>query len=468
MKLIYQFFLALSLVFASCSSDEPGIMSDDADAIQHQIKFEKRTPDEAIALAEALSKRDAKFYARSFDNTDENVKVVDKSSLKVLGRNKSRSGTLSDTLIYAINYKDNNGFVLVSANRNTEPILAIIDHGTYEEGSSNGNLFFENYLRDAEDFVAYSVGVKPIIPPVIEPDDILLMWKTDTISSFSCQTPNIKVQWNQYWPANMFCQNKIAGCTPLAIAQALTYLRSISSLQITFSGAEETSIPLDWDDILKHKNGIYTSNHTDYLIGLHMNECQTSERSHKNIGYLVRQIGDVMHSNYYINHPVYGTSTGTEIRFIQLGINAFFPNKKIVHYSSSNGSNSSISNTFDYMYNYKDAIAIISCTNKDSYGNYIDGHTWVADATAQIRRLVMTYYNYNVKTGEYTHSECEESILDRYLHFNWGWNGACDGYYLISVLEPGFGLSTVTPGSSIPSGGNMQYYKAYQDVYCVK
>ncbi len=40
-----------------------------------------------------------------------------------------------DTLMYAINFADNQGFALVAADKRTSPVLAIIDEGSFNVDS---------------------------------------------------------------------------------------------------------------------------------------------------------------------------------------------------------------------------------------------------------------------------------------------------------------------------------------------
>ena len=71
--------------------------------------------------------------------------------MSVIENMSSRSGT--DTLIYAINFTDNQGYVLVSANKETAPILAVIDKGNYQKDTDE-NESYENFLNNAKNYVS--------------------------------------------------------------------------------------------------------------------------------------------------------------------------------------------------------------------------------------------------------------------------------------------------------------------------
>lgn len=141
----FKFFLITALVSimsSGCSSDEPLVsIKQNEDIVKFNLN--KRTPQEAIKLVNSLSSGD-----NTFSQSGES-KVIDKDALKVIYNTTSRSES-SDTLIYAVNYADNQGFVLVSANKSTEPILAIVDEGTFNEDRPKDNEPFEMFLNQAK------------------------------------------------------------------------------------------------------------------------------------------------------------------------------------------------------------------------------------------------------------------------------------------------------------------------------
>lgn len=132
MKKLNLIFLCCSAFsIASCSTEEPFIPKDKE---VNYLKFNKRTPEEALSLVKSLCGR---TLSRSDNSSDFFNKQVDTKSLSVISGHSSRSKT--DTLIYAINFTDDNGYVLVSANKATEPILAIIDNGSFQKEANKMN-----------------------------------------------------------------------------------------------------------------------------------------------------------------------------------------------------------------------------------------------------------------------------------------------------------------------------------------
>lgn len=341
----------------------------------------------------------------------------------------------------------------------TEPILAIVDKGSFDENRNTNNEAFEEFLNLAENYVCYSAGGgRPGGDGNDKPEDLTLMWKSDTITNFYCQKPKVQVQWGQGWPANIYAPNRVAGCAPLAVAQALTFQRTITTLNLTFSERDTPSTTLDWDNIVKHTNYIdFSSIWGDDPTTSHLNSCNATEKSHYDIGRLTRQLGQDLGSDY--SNP---NTTNTYPFNIMLDvIKKYFPNRQILKYSRIEGA-------FPVVGNFN-GLAIINAWDWDEENEeYINGHTWVADATAKVERYVRTFYDYNTVTGEY--SSMETSVLqdDEYLHFNWGWNGSFDGYFLLNVYNSRYGHSTITKDMTSPNYRYDQKYQALQLVFTIQ
>ncbi|MDE6266448.1 MAG: Spi family protease inhibitor, partial [Muribaculaceae bacterium] len=121
MKRIILSGIILAALFTGCSSDEPKL-----DFCDNELSnvMSKRTIDDAISIADQ--------YASNVGSSSRSTALkVDKSNISAIVSTTSRA--LSDTLMYVVNYEDNNGYLIISASKATEPILAIIDSGNYQE-----------------------------------------------------------------------------------------------------------------------------------------------------------------------------------------------------------------------------------------------------------------------------------------------------------------------------------------------
>lgn len=62
----------------------------------------------------------------------------------------------NDTLLYVVNYADNNGFVVISANKNTEGLLAVTETGNYNPTISDytENQGFATFMDMAKSYTS--------------------------------------------------------------------------------------------------------------------------------------------------------------------------------------------------------------------------------------------------------------------------------------------------------------------------
>ncbi len=310
----------------------------------------------------------------------------------------------TDTLLYVFDYTDNNGFAVVSASTTTEPLLALIDQGSYESSKNNENGGFVIFMDMAERYVAESRAVNPDLPPIIIDRDRILEHVLDTID-IDVINPKVTVQWGQTGIEGIYAPNDIAGCSNIAMAQIMSYFAYPSSIVINYTGASISNLLLDWSEINKHKD-----RYTHY-------DCTANESAHEAISHLARQLG-------FWNNSIYGeTSTGTptsNVRstFIQLG----YTISDELTYTNS-GVNESLNN---------DKIIFMEGWRLD--GDTYHGHTWVVDGSVCYTILHETYWHYEFDPIWHPMGTSYEEIKT-YLHINWGWDGNCNGYFLEGVFD---------------------------------
>lgn len=96
-----------------------------------------RSIDEVISIAENILSSRA-VESRSAIN-------IDKSDVHVISAQTSRSMS-SDTIMYAVDMGNENGFIIVSASKTIEPIIAIIDKGSYNDSANLQNEEYQQTL----------------------------------------------------------------------------------------------------------------------------------------------------------------------------------------------------------------------------------------------------------------------------------------------------------------------------------
>lgn len=152
MRHLFKLFLLL-LVISACSdetlfrepSEEPG------NGKQQLNNLQMRTMDEVLEIAANASSMVAPDGAENGLSRGLG-RVVDPSCEVVpIGKAKSRSAG-DDALMYVVNYADNNGFAVVSANKNAPEVLAVTEKGHF---SSEENIEIEGFQIWLDETVGY-------------------------------------------------------------------------------------------------------------------------------------------------------------------------------------------------------------------------------------------------------------------------------------------------------------------------
>lgn len=93
---------------------------------------------------------------------------------------------------------------------------------------------------------------------------------------------------------------------------------------------------------------------------------------------------------------------------------------------------------YDDLKDVNQSVALVRGTGIDKSGNEIGGHEWIADAILKYG-IIVEFWSF--KDSENSILECTTSDQTRkYVHFNWGWGGNCNSYFLINILNPNNGF----------------------------
>ena len=399
MKKIFSFLLSLVLL-VSCSNENEVLdfAHEPADNPASTI----RTPDEALALAK---------QALNLGTTKSRSGLkLSKSNIVVVGSNPLSRGEASDTVIYAVNSEDNNGFVLVAAPRTCpNPILGIAENGSYNESVSEN----ENFNYFMEQARAYAARPNPsdstitIMPAYIE-------------KVYYCPLKNNvhpEVEWGEKWPENTFCNNGLAGCVPVAIAQTLAFFEYPNGINISFPGAKVSHQTLHWSELKKHTHaGLPQNPSLSDMMG-HFDSCTASVEIHDELATLVRQLGvltETEYTEFVSNSQDNGFAT---TKSLLNGMNLKY----------STGTNpEELYNLFSEKEKAGKHIALLYGVDKAKNRK----HTWLSD-DFMLGGTIVEYYERG--TGQLVKTEDRTS---KYLRMNWGWAGLCNGYFLLNVFNP--------------------------------
>lgn len=362
-----------------------------------------RSVAEAIDLANGLVS-----HSRS-----EKSKMVDESSIQVITNHNTRSND-ADTLMYVVSYKDNEGFVIIAAPYNVTPIVALVDHGSYEDVANTTNTGFQTYLETAESYISNQLAV-------VSPQPITPFSKYDTIVSYVKTGPQINYIWGQEAPEGYYCPNGIPGCMPIALSYAMAYFEYPTSISLSYPEHDIDVQPLNWYEIKEHSYTAFSRNPSD--LDSHLSFCDASRDAHLALARLLRQLGYIMFVHYGPD------STGGDYLDLFLRAESIFATKTRIRFDEETG--------FDGLYSRLKTGGIALMNGFRFAGSTLAGHAWVADGTMEVTTTI-NYYEYisypigsNQESGYVLTSS--SSSTSQYIHYNWGMSGNCNGYFLRDV-----------------------------------
>ena len=427
------------LFLASCATDEEG--KDNGILVTSEEQTNMRTPAEAMQIAQgAVSIFDDGPIQKSTGENNHLPRTIDYADgVKCITASQAVP-SCGDTLMYVVNYTDNQGFAVVSASRNTEELLAVTENGHYNpDGTTIDNPGFRMFMEMAEDYVSNAIRRRPPGDKDTTRRDTfglgfkVFMW--DTTYTKVQIPPKITVAWGQENPEGRFCPNHIAGCVNTAAAQAMTYFRHPKSLQLTYAGRDSSSVTLDWDRICTHKKS------ANWSALVNNDDC--SDYAHRMIAYLCRQLGQLSNSDYSNSNQTGATFDGLRTSLMKLG------------YTVSNISDYATECCLQPLKENK--LILMGGFMVDGEGNKV-GHMWVVDGCDYIKMNVHTYLidpsNPLVPRED---RGITTTSIKKMNYINWGWCGDANGYFDDGVFK------ITTMFSEVNYGTDVKYITIYHE-----
>ena len=320
---------------------------------------------------------------------------------------QSKTGQSPD--IHLINYADqasfnnfyvfgnNNCFVIVSADDRVTPILGYSTENGFCLSDMPENIF--SWLK------AYDEEVTTAVTQHLDAtEEIKAEWKSllegdgMVIKTRASVSPLLKTTWGQGAPYNSLCPeisgnstgHAYAGCVAIAMAQIMNYwehpVRGTSSHSYNcpdfgLLSANFGATTYDWDNMKNTYSFDYNSNEAMAVATL------------------------VFHCGVSVE-MLYGET-------ISSAFSTDVPNALKTYFG--------FANTIIYRY-------------KSNYSN----SQWISMLKTELNNARPVYYS--GRSGDTGHAfVCDGYNNSNYFHFNWGWNGFCNGYYAIGALNPGPG-----------------------------
>lgn len=333
------------------------------------------------------------------------------ASVSLMGALTKTRASEADTTFYVVNFKDG-GYSVVAAEKDLENHVYVYS----ETGTVTYPMHpvMEDYLvkvaeeiptapkRNSSGNSTNGIARKPTNPDTLVLAEGIVeifgvRYITRAGSSHNSKGPLVKTKWGQEDPYNYFCPSiyggtkALAGCVPVAIGQICGYHNWPTQLDgYTFNWNEMLSTPTKADIT---DSGAYDT------------------------AKLLRILGDKSKVIYGILES--GTTTENAIECLkEIG----YPNVKIVSYSTS----ICLSHLTNYGPLYMRGNLNEDCINSPIPFEH-EGHAWVVDGYDSCSYYIDYYREDN---GEFFRRDYGDGYT--YLHFNLGWDGNGDGFYLMS------------------------------------
>lgn len=282
--------------------------------------------------------------------------------------------------IYIFNKADNKGFMVLSADDTSVPVLGYCDQGQIPTDASQMPDGLSYWLQCLAEDVSLnaSAGGKVFVKPTAQ-------------TAKASIAPLIHTKWNQDAPYNNKCPKvgskaTYTGCVATAFAQVLNYYNKQVKGTGTYSYTWQNqtlsfnygATTFDWDNMLDSYSGSYSQAQADAVATL-MYACGVSV------------------------DMSYGTNASGAVT------------AKAAEALSRN-------------FGFAEGARAFSRVNY----HLEDWNNLVYDQMKEFGPLL--YAGHNTLSG---HAFVCDGYENGYYHFNWGWGGSSDGYFLLTALNPG-------------------------------
>ena len=329
------------------------------------------------------------------------IKIDKKAAAKAPSMNGGTTTAVSP--YYVFPFGENKGFAIVSGDDDMPEIVGYADHGTYDANNMPAAMaaFLNNYRATIE---AMKQGNASAIKNIAEAKAL----RANNTRATTAVSPLLgDIKWNQSEPYNNMCPKydgtnlSATGCVATAMAQVMMYWKYPKELKADINKYETSTHKLtiagetkgqkyDWDNMLPtYTNNNYTQTQADAVAKL------------------------MLHCGKAVEMD-YGEESGAIVTPGRLA--------KYFGYDS------------DLMLNL-----MRTCFTLAEW-------TAIIDKELQAKRPIL-YSGITTNGGH--QFVCDGSDGNGLYHINWGWGGYQDGYFDITILNPGqggIGAGNVTDG----------------------
>lgn len=203
------------LILASCTQQEPYILG--------KPDFYQRVDPNYVSIVEACDIASAHYNA-VYGNT-RTPKTLSLKGFEIIGNMPTRSADENNTYgFYVLNFQDNEGFAIVSADRRRNDLYAISNEGSIQLSDTLDNPGLNWYLN-----TYLAGGETPISPgrPNV-PDSLSVIGQPQIGVIYEPLLKGFMSQFHQRYPYNKYCFDEcgdqaIVGCGPLVIGTIMGF-----------------------------------------------------------------------------------------------------------------------------------------------------------------------------------------------------------------------------------------------------
>lgn len=295
---------------------------------------------------------------------------------------------------YVVTFKEQPGFVIMSAVEGIPDILFYTEDGCYDgaitDTPSTPKSGFNSFMDLMTAWVWFKLYDEPNSDDGGASDPNSYQLSDWQVEHTLIGGTGIPVLWGQGHPYNMFCfdnegRRARTGCVATAVAQAMAYYRFPES----YDGHT-----FHWQEML----GVYLFN--GVLHG--------SEQGQTDVAFLMKRLGDA--GNLNMNYGVDAS-----------GANCYYIHQTLHNFGYDWGGTEESFNYEKMMNELDKGHPVIM----QGYDKSDTGHAWVIDG----------YLNH-FKVRTYQNGTTERVEKTELVHCNWGWNGNNNGYAIANVFDP--------------------------------
>lgn len=370
------FIMAITtLQLQSCSGNE-------SESLAYDCKVRTKEQVKAHVIDVNTAKEIANNIVSSKETRSDSKQI---ESIEYICRQESTRSVSesSDTLAYVINYSEESGFAIVSADDRVFPILGYSHEGNF---SLSNEIAFENFISNIGSYIdAYSGGVS-MRPDLEEYQEI-------------CEVPPIiDIVLGQRGPWDKYVLEEHPGCPTGCVAVASALVMSYSRGSMTYHD-EHFNFRAMTKAIHKKQ---YNDDSIDLEIGDNgvIQPIYSYETAVDKMAKLLYWIGKDVNMSY--------GPTGSGASYYS-AYNLF---SKLKFTIPSGYANFNIIDVTNYL---QDGCIIYMLGRDPSESS---GHAWVCDGSVAI-----------------VDKKCHTNIYQTYVHCDWGWYGGGNGYFTGDIFS---------------------------------